>query len=385
LRVLAVSHSYPRFDGDLAGVFLERLYVALTARGHAVRVIAPADEGRGGVEERRGIVVERVRYAAPVRETLAYRGTMTQAVRGPGGALAFRGLVRALGGAVRDRSADTDVIHANWWVPAGLAVRRRREERSPPYVVTLHGTDAMLLWRSRVARWIARPVLREAAAVTAVSGFLAGIAERAGAQPRPVVLPMPTEIGLPSVASPGGQGLITIGRLTRQKRVHLVVETVAQLHARGRAVALTVVGDGPERPSLESLVQRRGLKAYVRFTGAVAPEDIAPVLAGADVFVFPAKHEGFGLAAAEALIAGVPIVVAADGGGVLDVARPEAGAAVVSAGDPSALATAVERLLAAGDEARAAAAAVGVEWRERLGPSSVAERLERVLERACGA
>ena len=383
MRVLALSHSYPRHDGDLAGAFLERLYEALTVRGHAVRVIAPADEGRGGVEERRGIVVERVRYAAPMRETLAYRGTMTQAVRGPGGALAFRGLVRALGRAVRERSGEADVIHANWWIPGGLAVRHGRHADAPPYVVTLHGTDAMLLRRSRIARWVARPVLREAAAVTTVSGFLAGIAERAGADPRPVVLPMPTEISLPPVGNPGGRGIVTVGRLSRQKRVHLVVEAVAELRARGHALALTIVGDGPERAALEALVRRRGLETQVRFTGAVAPEDIARLLAGADVFVFPARHEGFGLAAAEALIAGVPIVVASDGGGVLDVARSGTGAAVVSAADPGDLASAVERLLEVGGEARMAATAAGEAWRERLDPASVAEALEGVLEGAC--
>lgn len=384
MRVLAVTHSYPRFDGDLAGAFLERLYAALTARGHSVRVIVPADEGRGGEETRQGIVVERVRYAAPTRETLAYRGTMMQAVRGPRGALAFRGLVRAFGLAVRARAAESDVIHANWWVPAGLAVRRARDADAPPYVLTLHGTDAMLLRRSRAARWMARPVLREAAAVTAVSGFLAGIAEHAGARLRPAVLPMPTQVTLPPVANPGGKGVVTVGRLTRQKRIHLVVEAVARLHARGRVVSLTIVGDGPARASLEDTVRRRGLRGHMRFTGAVAPEAIPALLAGADVFAFPAKHEGFGLAVAEALMAGVPVVVATDGGGVLDLAGPAHGAAQVTAGDATALADAIERLLG-NAKARADAAAAGLEWRDRLHPAAVAERLERVLADACGA
>lgn len=382
MRVLAVAHSYPRFDGDLAGAFLERLYEALITRGHGVRVIAPADQGRGGEESRRGILVERVRYAAPARETLAYRGTMTSALRSPRGLLAFRGLVRAFSRAVRFRAAEADVIHANWWVPGGYAVWRARYPGSPPCVLTLHGTDAAMLHRSWAARRVARPVLEQAAAVTTVSTFLAAIAERAGARTPPIVLPMPAEGGAGPAASAGGRGVVTVGRLTRQKRIHIVIEAVARLAAAGRVVPLTIVGDGPERRALEAAVGRLGLGKQVRFTGAVAPDAVRDLLDGADVFAFPARHEGFGLAAAEALMAGVPIVVAADGGGVLDLARPGAAAEIVPAADPATWAAAIGRLLG-NVHARAAAAAAGVEWRRRLHPAAVAERLEAVLEDAC--
>jgi glycosyltransferase involved in cell wall biosynthesis len=326
--------------------------------------------------------VERVRYAAPARETLAYRGTMERAVRAPAGALAFRGLVRALTRAVRARRREADVIHANWWIPAGLAVRRARVPGGPPYVLTLHGTDATLLRRSRAARWLGRPVLRDAARVTAVSAFIAEIAESAGARLPPVVMPMPATVErFTTAVNAGGGGLVTIGRLSRQKRVHLVVQALAALHAAGKKLRLTIVGDGPERDRLELLVRQQGLGGHVKFTGAVAPDAIPSILANADVFVFPARNEGFGLVAAEALMAGVPIVVATDGGGVLDIARPGAGAEVVSPDDPAALAGAIARLC--GNSAgRLAAATAGAEWRARLAPTAVAARLEETLEAA---
>ncbi|HEX9632357.1 MAG TPA: glycosyltransferase [Gemmatimonadales bacterium] len=383
MRVLAVAHSYPRFDGDLAGAFLERLYEALITRGHSVRVIAPADEGRGGEERRHGLLVERVRYATPGRETLAYHGTMTGALRSPAGLLAFRGLVRALARAVRSRAADADVIHANWWVPGGWAVWRARHAGTPPCVLTLHGTDATMLRRSWIARRIARPVLGGAATVTTVSTFLAGIAKQAGARTSPVVLPMPAEAGTPPPANLGGRGVVTVGRLTRQKRIHVVIEAIARLAADGRVIPLTIVGDGPERLALERMAGRLGVREQVRFTGAVSPSAVHELLAGADAFAFPARHEGFGLAAAEALMAGVPIVVAADGGGVLDIARPDAAAAIVPGLEPAAWAAAIGHMLG-NAQARAAAAAEGAEWRRRLDPGAVAEQLEGVLEHACG-
>lgn len=385
MRVLAVAHSYPRHDGDLAGAFLERLYEALTARGHQVRVVAPADRGQGGEEARRGIVVHRVRYAAPSRETLAYRGTMTGALRSPAGLLAFRGLLRAFRRAVERLDGAADVIHANWWVPGGIAVWRARRAGGPPCVLTLHGTDAAILERSWAARRIARPVLRHAAVVTAVSTFVADIARRAGARGAAVVMPMPVATGSePAAAGAGGGGLVTVGRLTRQKRIHVAIEALAHLHAGGSGVPLTIVGDGPERPALEDAVRRLGLEPHVRFTGAVPPTAVPGLLHGADAFVFPARHEGFGLAAAEALMAGVPIAVAADGGGVLDVARSGPVAEVVEGLAARDWAAALGRLVG-NSGARAAAAEAGAEWRRRLRPEAVAEQLEAVLVNACGA
>src|SRR4051812_25738644 len=82
-----------------------------------------------------GVRVRRVRYASARRETLAYRGTMADALRKPGGWRALAGLWRALRRAAREEvAAGADLVHAHWWVPAGLA--------APPdvsLVITVHG------------------------------------------------------------------------------------------------------------------------------------------------------------------------------------------------------------------------------------------------------
>ena len=85
MRVVFLTHNYPRFAGDVSGAFLATLARALVRRGVEVRVVAPSDEGKGGAEELDGVTVRRVRYASAARETLAYRGTMQSALRGPGG------------------------------------------------------------------------------------------------------------------------------------------------------------------------------------------------------------------------------------------------------------------------------------------------------------
>jgi glycosyltransferase involved in cell wall biosynthesis len=101
------------------------------------------------------------------------------------------------------------------------------------------------------------------------------------------------------------------------------------------------------------------------------------------VMIFPAQGEGFGLAAAEALIAGVPVVACWDGGGVLDVV-PQSGAGRLTLPSPEAIGDAVLGVLLEPDRL-AVARLVGESWRSRLSPDHVAEVCEGWYREALGA
>jgi glycosyltransferase involved in cell wall biosynthesis len=379
VRVVFVTHNYPRWSGDLSGSFLATLAEALVRRGVDVRVVAPSDGGKGGEGKIGGVPVRRVRYATARRETLAYRGTMQAAIRRPGGWVALAGLWRALRRGVREElAAGADLAHAHWWIPAGLAL-----PAGAPAVLTLHGTDAALLRRSAIARRLGTPVVRRARVVTVVSSELATWVQTATAThiPKEHVQPMPVDAtGYPWTT--GGGGLITVARLTEQKRVHLALDALACLVELGRETPLTIVGDGPERASLEALAKRRGIAHLVTFAGAVPPDRIPAFLARADLMLFPAQSEGFGLAAAEALMAGVPVIACWDGGGVLDVV-PERGAGRLTLPAAEALADAALDVL--NDPERLAQGRTeGESWRRRLSPDHVAEICEGWYREALG-
>jgi glycosyltransferase involved in cell wall biosynthesis len=380
VRVVFLTHNYPRFAGDVSGAFLATLARALVRRGVEVRVVAPSDEGKGGAEELDGVTVRRVRYASAARETLAYRGTMQSALRGPGGLGALAGLWRALRKAAQEEmDAGADLVHAHWWVPAGLAA-----PKEAPMVLTVHGTDGALLRRSGLARRLARPVFHRAKVVSAVSRELAGwVQNGVGRYVDPAhVHPMPVESGTRPWTT-GGGGAVVVARLTAQKRVSLAIDAIAVLISCGHELPLTVVGDGPERPSLERQVERLGIESFVRFVGAVPAASVADYLSTADVMIFPAQAEGFGLAAAEALMSGVPVVACWDGGGVLDVV-PESGAGRLTLPSPDPMADTVLGLL--GDPDRLALARlVGESWRARLAPAHVAELYDGWYREALGA
>lgn len=111
-----------------------------------------------------------------------------------------------------------------------------------------------------------------------------------------------------------------------------------------RPWSLTVVGDGPARPRIKPLYD----PARTAFRGAVPPESLPQVLAEADLFVWPAINEAFGMALLEAQAAGLPAVAGAaggEGGGVAQILRDGETGLLVPPGDAAAFAAAVAALL----------------------------------------
>jgi len=118
----------------------------------------------------------------------------------------------------------------------------------------------------------------------------------------------------------GKRVLVFTGRLVPHKGVDVILEALAQLP---KDVVLVVIGAGPRLPSLVGLARRLEVEDRVRFCPAVTDEELPYFLALGDVFVFPSQNrlEGFGLVVAEAMAAGLPVVVA-DMPGVREVIEP---------------------------------------------------------------
>ena len=132
----------------------------------------------------------------------------------------------------------------------------------------------------------------------------------------------------------------TVARLDPVKHLQTLVEAAAQLAHRGRQVHVLVIGDGPERDSLERETRTRGLEHAVHFLGH--RDDARAWLPGMDVYVNSSISEGISLTILEAMAAGVP-VVATSVGGTPEVVTEQVGR-LVPARDPSALAAALDTL-----------------------------------------
>jgi glycosyltransferase involved in cell wall biosynthesis len=122
-----------------------------------------------------------------------------------------------------------------------------------------------------------------------------------------------------------------------------LIDALPDLVPRFPDLALVLLGDGPLRESLRSRAAALGVSRHVVFAGH--RPDARRLLAAADVFVLPSRHEGMPLVALEAMEAGLP-VVATRVIGSAEVVHDGVTGALVRPGDPTALGAAVGRLLA---------------------------------------
>lgn len=144
--------------------------------------------------------------------------------------------------------------------------------------------------------------------------------------------------------------LVTVNYLHPRKRVDLVIRALTALPAGLGETTLTVVGGGPERGALESLVGELGLADRVHFAGFVAEERLAAYYRCADCYVHAGREESFGLSVIEAAYCGLPVVAVAEGGVVDNVRHGETGMLVEAT--PEALAAGIAGVLGLPDRGR---------------------------------
>jgi glycosyltransferase involved in cell wall biosynthesis len=218
---------------------------------------------------------------------------------------------------------------------------------------------SLALWQRRLAE--------QADAVIVPSAFASERLRELGAPLRwkrvHVLAPPVDEVAAASRAATDGYALV-VSRLAPEKGVDVAVDACS-----AAGMGLVIAGDGPERQAL----QERAVGSEVRFAGHVDDTELATLRAGASIALVPSRSaETFGLAAAEAMAAGLP--VAASRVGALPELVDETG--LVPAGDPDALAGAIARL--AGDRD------AGVRGLERVralcAPEAVAAGLSRIYD-----
>jgi phosphatidylinositol alpha-1,6-mannosyltransferase len=160
----------------------------------------------------------------------------------------------------------------------------------------------------------------------------------------------------------------------------VAIRAVAGLRDRWPSLHYLVVGDGDERGRLEALADALGVTDCVRFVGEVADQELAQYFAACDVFVLPNRveagdFEGFGIVFLEAAASGKPVVGGASGGVVEAVDDGRTGL-LVDAEDPSAVQSALERLLSSPD-LRDRFGRAGRVWATRFSWESAAAKVER--------
>ena len=349
LRVLIVTDQYEPMVGGVPTVTRD-LARGLAGRGHAVAVVAPSATRRGhraGGEAggRAGEVAVDFRGSVPWPWYEGQRlGVLPRARAGE--------LVAAF---------DPDVVHLHSPLTLGAAARAAARRRHVPVVYTNHylplnvwpGAARSARDAGGAARWTA-PRARDAAFYAYVTGF----ANRCDlvTAPTATALRLLREHGLraPSQAlsngvnldrfapgpaereeagalrskyalPPGRPLILSVGRLSAEKRGDVLIAAVARLpradNAGDAGPVLVLAGTGPDEGRLRSLARHYGVADRVRFPGFIADEDLPGLYRLAEVFAIASQAELQSLVTMAAMASGLP-VVAADAGALAELVHP---------------------------------------------------------------
>ena len=175
---------------------------------------------------------------------------------------------------------------------------------------------------------------------------------------------------MPSIES---DHILFVGRLVNTKGLPYLIKAMKQVDGR-----LLIVGSGPERARLERMVETLGLKDNVEFLGKVDEDRKHRLLSECLAFIMPSTFESYGIAAAEAMTYGKP-VIATKIGGLPEVV--DGGGILVPPKDPQALADAMNLLLS-NVQRRRSLGAIAKQKSERYSWDTVAAEMERIYSEA---
>ena len=296
MKVVVLTTSYPRYEGDPAGNFVADAVEQLRGRGLEVEVVSPASFRHFGIAYGAGVV-----------------GNLR---REPWRAALLPAMLGSFSLAARRASRDADLVHAHW-LPAGAVALTTGK----PFVVQLWGTDVEL---ARRATSLARRVLRRARLVICASNALADSARELGAREVRVI---PSGVDVPEEVAEEAEPpeVLFAGRLSPEKGILELVEAA-------NGMTLVVAGDGPLRDRVPGAL------------GFVPHHALGPLYERAAVVAVPSHREGFGVVCAEAMAYGRPVVAGAVGG-LLDLVADGETGLLVPPRDVPALREALERLI----------------------------------------
>jgi len=232
------------------------------------------------------------------------------------------------------RSHHLELLHCHYAIPhatsAWIAREMLRESGEDVHVITtLHGTDITIVGQDPSFYPITKFSIEKSDRITAVSQYLKEETCRAFGCDGPDIDVIHNFIDPevynrekypPLLKKQVGQSkpiLMHISNFRTVKRVRDVVRIFAEVNREVPSV-LVMIGDGPDRPAAEEEARMLGVADSVSFLGKL--DQIAPLLAAADLFLLPSQSESFGLSALEALASGVP-VIGTNAGGLPEVVR----------------------------------------------------------------
>ena len=298
---------YPTFGGS--GAVATELGIALAEHGHEIHFIT---------------------YKQPVRLQLLHNNVHYHEVSVPSYPLFhYQPYELALSSKLVNMAKlhEIEIVHVHYAIPhayAGYMAKQMLAQEGIfiPMVTTLHGTDITLVGSHPFYKPAVTFSINNSDAVTSVSQSLKDDTLRLFNIKKEIeVVPnfidtkkyenLYSDCERELIASKNEKIITHISNIRKVKRVDDVIEIFDRIQKKLPA-KLVIVGDGPEKESLENLCKKKGIDEKVLFVGN--SHEVDKILCFSDLFILPSEHESFGLVALEAMVCGVPVISSNAGG-----------------------------------------------------------------------
>lgn len=226
-----------------------------------------------------------------------------------------------------------------------------------PFVQVYHADFNQRRFATRALTWLHNAVaLRCAAAIVCTNARMAQTLAGRGFGARVIQLVPGVDERFFEAPMTSDGALLFVGALDdghEYKRLDLLLQAFAEMHAGDRAQRLRVVGDGNRRAHFEQMAQNLGIASAVDFVGSIDDDALAACYAGSGAFVLPSPtaREGFGLVCLEAMAAGLPVVCSIQAGAAA-IVREAPGCFVWNGEERADLKRAIDEAREASDETR---------------------------------
>ncbi|MGH7647305.1 MAG: glycosyltransferase [Gemmatimonadaceae bacterium] len=273
-----------------------------------------------------------------------------------------------------------DIVHAHVVLPAGLLGAAVAQSLQVPLVVQEHSGPFSMHLDTESKRAAVNKTLRAATVVCAVGDELAMRieAQREAQDVRVVPNLVRTEL-FATAAVPHDRSclrLVSVGSLEKIKELDVLIDAVSMLERSGMRIELRIVGAGTLRDTLSAHLARLGIDPTITLLGARSRAETARIVAESHIYVCSSSHETFGIAPAEALSVGRPVVSTRCGGPEHFV--DDSCGALVEPGDARAMADAIAQTWKCIDTFAPAQMHARID--ERFGPDAFRRRMLALYE-----
>ena len=316
IKVLVLTTSFPLRENSVSGLFVKRLVDNLSPKVKPV-VLVPCDSKNHDAEKQADYEVKCFKYAPRRWQIFAHK---------PGGIpaalesnklmyLMIPAFLFAMFIQCYKEAKYVDLIHANWSI-SGVVGGLVGKILSKPTITTIRGEDGNKAESSIVFKVLLKLAIYFSTRVVGVSENLVNKAKSISKCGSSKILCVPNGIerDLISHNQPFRPDvtkelvLISVGNLTENKNIALIIEAVREIMSQGEKVTLSIVGDGPKKIELKNLIEKYDLSKSVHLRGKLPPEKVYELIRKSNFFVLSSFREGRPNVLLESMALGTPII-----------------------------------------------------------------------------